>query len=228
MTALGSQVDDPMSKNDDTQQMQDNKESEPNDDTKEQERKKPKPTATPSKGERLITLMDHYADKPGGMWHEMYHARVFFRDYFDDGCSSDEGREFAKNWCRVRTFICAMDGLSDVERDAICVECHAWCPSLSKQELSDICDESIGLTSDELQKVCDRINETYPMESRRALLLNSLCGACLDGLDNEEYEGFIEIAKRLDVDSATAADIYSLYLLELQLKQKYDAFYYSK
>lgn len=61
-----------------------------------------------SKGERLIGLMDSYSDAPAGMWHQLYHARIFFKDFFDNGCSSEDGIEFAKNWVKMRGYICGV------------------------------------------------------------------------------------------------------------------------
>eukprot|EP01084_Bolivina_argentea_P114694 204132_1 len=180
------------------------------------------------KGERLLKLMDHYSDKPAGQWHELYHARIFFKEFFDDGCSSDEGKQFASNWCKMRAYICGMDGLSVSEKDAISTECNCWCPSISKDEFGKMCDIGANLSEAEADKVCDAVNETYPMESRRALLLNALCGASVDGLDIKEIEGFMHVAKKIGVDGETAQKIYSLYTLECELKQKYNEFYYGK
>mmetsp|Transcript_43202 Transcript_43202/g.53071 ORF Transcript_43202/g.53071 Transcript_43202/m.53071 type:complete len:178 (+) Transcript_43202:1057-1590(+) len=105
------------------------------------------------KSDRLFCLMDHYSDKNAGMWNELYHARVEFKDFFESGCDSDEGRIFVKNWCTLRSYICSRDGLSDIEREAIVLECSLWCPSLSKDELRDICNKTAaldGLSDNEL------------------------------------------------------------------------------
>lgn len=121
-----------------------------------------------------------------------------------------------------------MDGLSDVEKEAIATETNYWCPSLSKTELRDLCKNGANFTEEEAQKTIDRVNETYPTEARRALLLNSLCGASLDGLDVKEIEGFNKVAKKLGVDAETASQIYDLYVLEVQLKREYNKFYLSQ
>eukprot|EP01083_Nonionella_stella_P188847 697092_1 len=181
--------------------------------------------STPTKGERLIALMDYYADKPAGMWHQLYHARVYQADLFDSGCSDEVGIALVKSWHTMRSYICGLDGLSEGEKEAIYNEINAWCPSLSKQECVDICEQSLDLSADEVQQLCDRINETYPMDARRALLLNSLCGASMDGLSVQEFQGFVKMANRLRVDEKAANEIYDLYKLEVELKQKYDAFY---
>eukprot|EP01084_Bolivina_argentea_P169803 294312_1 len=192
---------------------------------------------TPTKQERLYTLMNHYRDKPAGMWHEMYHAQIFLKDLFDAGCDSDEGREFARNWCKIRAHICGGSGLSQIEKDAIVAECHCWCPSISIKEFDKLCDIAADLTEDEVQTLCNGINKSYPIECRKALLLNSLCGASLDGLsfvkksgfkfgvDKKEIEVFTEIAKKFGVDDNSAHDIFQLYTLESKLKLKYDEFY---
>lgn len=65
-------------------------------------------TAESTKGDRLLNLMDSYAEAPAGMWHQLYHARIFFKDFFDTGCNSKEGIEFAKNWAMMRGYICGV------------------------------------------------------------------------------------------------------------------------
>lgn len=121
-----------------------------------------------------------------------------------------------------------MDGLSEVEKEAIAAETNYWCPSLSKTELRDLCQTGANFTEKEVQETIGRVNETYPTEARRALLLNALCGASLDGLDVKEIEGFNKVAKKLGVDEATASEIYDLYVLEVQLKREYNKFYFSQ
>eukprot|EP01083_Nonionella_stella_P025306 69698_1 len=172
----------------------------------------------PCKENRLMALMDDYAGNPIGMWHQLYHARVFY-------ASEDESIEFVKNWCRMRIYICAIEGLTETQRDAICTE-YAWNPSISKTELIDLCHQNVKLTDDEVQQICDRINDTYPMEFIHTLLLDTLCGcgASLNGLNVNHVEEFVQTAEELGIDNATARDIYSLYSLEVQLKQKYNAF----
>eukprot|EP00486_Rosalina_sp_Unknown_P003505 CAMPEP_0201573744 /NCGR_PEP_ID=MMETSP0190_2-20130828/17766_1 /ASSEMBLY_ACC=CAM_ASM_000263 /TAXON_ID=37353 /ORGANISM="Rosalina sp." /LENGTH=116 /DNA_ID=CAMNT_0048001063 /DNA_START=288 /DNA_END=639 /DNA_ORIENTATION=- len=115
----------------------------------------------------------------------------------------------------MRAYICGMDGLSDVEKEAIATETNDWCPSLSKTALRDLCDIGAKFTEQEAQETIDRVNETYPTEARRALLLNALCGASLDGLDIKEIEGFNKVAKKLKVDAATASQIYDLLFLNV-------------
>eukprot|EP01083_Nonionella_stella_P021987 60811_1 len=192
----------------------------------------------PTKEERLYALLEHYKDKPAGMWHELYQAQIFLKDLFDNGCDSDEGREFARNWCQIRGYICGTgSNLQQIEKEAIATECHCWCPSIPKQEFEDLCEIAGNLSDEEVEKLCDVIKESFPMESRKALLLNSLCGASLDGLsfdgvgafkfgvDAREIKGFERVAKHFGVDNTTAHEIHSLYTLETKLKLKYDEFY---
>merc|ERR1719384_1945862 len=94
---------------------------------------------TLSKQERLYNLMDFYKDKPAGMWHELYHAQIFLKDLFDAACDSEEGREFARNWCQIRAYICGGSQLTEIEKEAIVTECHCWCPSITEEEFGTLC-----------------------------------------------------------------------------------------
>ena len=64
-----------------------------------------------NRGDRLLDLMDYYADKPAGMWHQLYHARISFKDYFDDECNSVEGIQLVKDWISIRGYICGVTTL---------------------------------------------------------------------------------------------------------------------
>ena len=186
-------------------------------------------TTTPSSAERLLALMDYYADKPVGMCHELYHARVYFTDIWDSACSSPEHTEFAKYSSIIRAYISSKDGLSDVEKQAIAREANCWCPHLSIKEIENICDEAAKLTEKEALKVADQIREKYPeKKAQRALLLNSLTGASIDGLDINEIKGFRQIAERIGISDDTINEMISMYKLEAKLKQKYNEFYNKK
>ena len=97
---------------------------------------------------------------------------------------------------------------------------------MSKTELRDLCQTGANFSDEEVKKTIDLVNKTYPIEARRALLLNSLCGASIDGLDIKEIEGFNKVARKLGVDVVAASQIYELYVLECQLKREYNKFYF--
>ena len=177
------------------------------------------------KSDRLLGLMDHYSDKNAGMWNELYHARVEFKDFFESGCDSDEGRIFAKNWCTLRSYICSRDGLSEIEREAIVLECSLWCPSLSKDELRDICNKTATLDESEADKICSDVCTTWDIKTRKALIVNALCGAGLDGLSNNELDAFEHVGNKLELSKDVIFEAYECYQDEVKLKKKYQHFY---
>ena len=178
----------------------------------------------PSAGDRLYNLLDFYDDKPAGLWHQLYYTRIFLKDTFEKGIHTKEGQQFTRNWIKIKSYICGMDGLSDIEKEAIVIENNSWNPKASKEELNKLCEEAIKFNDKELIKACHVIRKSYTKQQINALLLNALFTAAVDGLDITEMNGFFKVAEILNVSKYDIHTIYSLYMQERDLRQKYDQF----
>eukprot|EP01083_Nonionella_stella_P086787 241282_1 len=156
---------------------------------------------TKNAGQRLLDLIDLWEDKPVGMFNQMYNARsrIAFRDFFDDGMSTAEATEYAKNYIKMSAYICGKDGVSDIEKNMMVEQMLCWCPHIAREELEDLCD--VG--EFEVAVICEEMNRTELPEARTTLLLNALSFAASDGLDSSEIEGFYDIADKLGVSSET-------------------------
>ena len=94
------------------------------------------------------------------------------------------------------------------------------------EELCSLTETGANCSEEEVQKTIDRVNQTYPAAGRRGLLLNALCGASVNGLEVKKMiEGFRKVAEKLNVDECQLQNIFDLYVLESELKEKYIQFY---
>eukprot|EP01084_Bolivina_argentea_P260268 439475_1 len=173
-----------------------------------------------SKGDRLLNLINIFADKPAGMIFETYQFCWLFKDYVD-APNSAEKTEINDETTKLRAYIVGKDGLSQIEKDSFIQECINWNSSLSVQEFEHLADIGSNFNEEELQKCCDAINK-IPLIYRKGVIFNALINAAVDGLSEIELEAFKDVAKRLNIDDKTIQNMHSLYLLECQLKQKYN------
>ena len=81
--------------------------------------------------DRLMSLADLTRDKPAGMFNQMFHARVSFRDFFENDPRDEASKLFIKNWGIMRAYVIGADGMSTEENEYLKKELQIWTPYMA-------------------------------------------------------------------------------------------------
>eukprot|EP01084_Bolivina_argentea_P278326 475415_1 len=179
------------------------------------------PNPPPGTGDRLCKLMDLMAVKPAGLFSQVFNARVAFRELFESTPDDQDTIDFIENWITLRTFIAGADGLSDLELNALVEEAGVWRPNQSPQYFEQVSKKGANLSEDELKKLCVKIAESFDIEGRHAMLVNSLMAARIDGLSAKEESAYYKVAEYIGVDALSAKEVMEVYQMEVDLQERY-------
>jgi hypothetical protein len=175
---------------------------------------------------RLFAMSTVWKDKPAGLFNQIYHARVSFTEYFDPEYEMSESKQdpkavaFLENWILVGSYILGANGISSLESSLYHQLIQPWI-CWSDERMNELINKGANLTVSEARQMCDGVVETYSEEQRNSCVLQALCTAAVDGLDEKERVKYFAVCVNLGIDQETADFILETYDMERELMRRY-------